>query len=278
MISVIIPCFNCGLYITDTINSILNQSFQNFEIIVIDDGSTDNTAIKVKEIKDDRVQYFFQQNKGVSKARNNGLSRAKRKYVVFFDGDDLMSDTFLEFRVNFLERNPDYGFCCGIIETFPLRKEGLYGAASEVAKDLLLYNPYTASCPSNYLIRKDVLTAHNLRFNESLSSTADRFFLLQLANKARGKLIEGGKLLYRITGNSMSNNLTRKLIDDNELFLAEIKRYGLIPEELKGDFLFKINYILGLSYLKKRVWSKGIKYTGQALVKQPIHFMVKIFS
>jgi glycosyltransferase involved in cell wall biosynthesis len=95
-VSVIIPVYNGEKFISKTLNSILKQDLKCFEIIVIDDGSMDSTAKKVKEIfanntrSDVYKHYYYQSNSGVSVARNNGLEKAKGKYVMFFDSDDLM--------------------------------------------------------------------------------------------------------------------------------------------------------------------------------------------
>lgn len=273
MISVIIPCYNCGAFIGETIQSVLDQTYQDFEIIVVDDGSTDNSESVVKSIQDSRIHYISQPNSGVSKARNKGFQYANGKYIVFFDGDDIMSSNFLEVRIKLLERHRGLHFCCGPIETFPVKKDMRYGAAKAVPEELLLYDPFAASCPSNYLIKRSILEQNNLLFNERLSSTADRFFLLQLDKKAEGFLLQDGPLLYRITENSMSNQLTRKLVDDNEQYLFELEKAGLIPINMKKTFLFKIHYILGLGFIRTGALGKGMRYTLQAFVSKPVTFI-----
>ncbi|MFT5883703.1 MAG: glycosyltransferase involved in cell wall biosynthesis [Arcticibacterium sp.] len=92
LFSVIIPAYNYGHYISESIQSVLNQSFQDWECIVIDDGSKDNTAEVVKAFtqKDSRIKYHFQKNAGLSKARNRGISLAKGSYFQFLDADDLL--------------------------------------------------------------------------------------------------------------------------------------------------------------------------------------------
>lgn len=96
LISVVIPAFNREKSITDCINSVLNQSFSDFEIIVVDDGSSDNTAARVKEFSDARVNYFYQDNAGGSKARNTGILAARGKYIAFLDSDDQFLPFHLE--------------------------------------------------------------------------------------------------------------------------------------------------------------------------------------
>ena len=94
--SIIIPLFNKEDYIERTINSVLNQSYKNYEIIVIDDGSTDSGRKIVEKFSNDIIKYHYQSNSGVASARNNGAKKAKYKYIVFLDSDDTWDSKFLE--------------------------------------------------------------------------------------------------------------------------------------------------------------------------------------
>ena len=96
IISIIIPTFNRAHHIINAISSVIDQSFQNWELIVIDDGSTDSTAQLFKNYKDPRIRYFHQQNAGVSKARNLGASKAKGNYLLFLDSDDCLKPDLLQ--------------------------------------------------------------------------------------------------------------------------------------------------------------------------------------
>ena len=89
MFSIIIPLYNKEKYIVNTIKSVLNQSFSKFEVIVVDDGSSDNGVNAVKKIDDSRIKIITQKNQGVSAARNNGIKNAKYEYIAFLDADDL---------------------------------------------------------------------------------------------------------------------------------------------------------------------------------------------
>ena len=86
--SIIIPVYNREVLIRKSIQSALNQDFIDFEIIVIDDGSTDGTALAVKQFSDSRVKYFYQTNQERSAARNNGVLKSKGKFICFLDSDD----------------------------------------------------------------------------------------------------------------------------------------------------------------------------------------------
>ena len=101
--SVIIPTYNRADLIGKTIESLLNQTFQNFELLIIDDGSSDNTEEVIKRIKDERISYFKKQNEERAAARNFGTKKAKGLYVNFFDSDDIAYPNHLETAYNFIQ-------------------------------------------------------------------------------------------------------------------------------------------------------------------------------
>jgi glycosyltransferase involved in cell wall biosynthesis len=109
MVSVIIPAFNYGRYLGSALESILAQTYEDFEIIIVDDGSTDNTLEVVRGFTDPRIKYIYQENKGLPGARNTGIKAAQGKYIAFLDADDLWHPCKLEKQVSFLERNDNVG-------------------------------------------------------------------------------------------------------------------------------------------------------------------------
>lgn len=103
-VSVIIPTYNGAHYICDAVKSVLNQTFKEFEILVIDDGSTDNTKSLLEAwIKEGAIKYIYQSNKGLSGARNTGIQQAQGLYLKFLDCDDLLYPRQLELQVNQLK-------------------------------------------------------------------------------------------------------------------------------------------------------------------------------
>jgi glycosyltransferase involved in cell wall biosynthesis len=111
-VSIIIPTYNRATYLQEAVASALDQTFNDTEIIVVDDGSTDNTSEIVKKFPP-KVQYFRQDNQGVSAARNNGIRRANGKYVCFLDSDDMLMSDAIEKNVSFLDLHPDLGYSYG---------------------------------------------------------------------------------------------------------------------------------------------------------------------
>jgi glycosyltransferase involved in cell wall biosynthesis len=106
MISVIIPLFNKEDYIAETINSILNQTYKDFEVIVVNDGSTDNSLQVLEKYKDERLKIFSIENAGVSVARNIGVEKTKYDYIAFLDADDYWDNNFLSEMVQLIDDHP----------------------------------------------------------------------------------------------------------------------------------------------------------------------------
>lgn len=107
MFSVVIPLYNKSNHITRAIKSVLNQTYSNFEIIVINDGSTDDSLEKAESIEDDRIRIIDQKNAGVSVARNNGVLASKNDYIAFLDADDEWKNDYLETIAKLIEKFPE---------------------------------------------------------------------------------------------------------------------------------------------------------------------------
>ena len=125
-ISVIIPCYNQGQYIDETLESVYNQSFQDFEIIIVNDGSTDNfTNKKLKEIKHNKVRLLETSNQGLSQARNNGIKISTGKYILPLDSDDKIGEKYLEQANEILDKRKDVKIVFGNAEYFGDRTDKL---------------------------------------------------------------------------------------------------------------------------------------------------------
>jgi glycosyltransferase involved in cell wall biosynthesis len=120
VISVIIPCYNYGHLIADTLQSIISQTYGDWEIIVVDDGSTDNTADVVREYvgRDKRISFHQQQNAGPSAARNKALQIAKGDFIQFLDADDLLERKKFEVQLQLFRENPHAGIVYGSVRYF----------------------------------------------------------------------------------------------------------------------------------------------------------------
>lgn len=113
--SIVIPLYNKENFIQNTLKSVLDQSFQDFEVLIIDDGSTDKSLEKIKSISDSRIRIFEQENKGVSEARNKGIKEAKANYIAFLDADDYWYPHFLDEMYKYIQALPEQKvFACAI--------------------------------------------------------------------------------------------------------------------------------------------------------------------
>ena len=110
LISVIVPVYNVELYLAECINSILKQSFSNFELLLIDDGSTDHSSLICQEyvLKDSRIKYYKKSNGGLSDARNYGIKKSIGKYITFIDSDDYIDENYLKILFDSLISNNAY--------------------------------------------------------------------------------------------------------------------------------------------------------------------------
>lgn len=107
MISIVIPCYNHEQYLEEAVLSVLKSSYEDLEIIIIDDGSTDGSRKIGEKLSREfhQISYYYQDNAGPSSARNNGISRAKGKYILPLDADDMISDNYIECAIQLLEHN-----------------------------------------------------------------------------------------------------------------------------------------------------------------------------
>jgi|SRR5690554_6255410 len=112
MFSIVIPLYNKELSVKNTLNSVLNQTFNIFEVIIVNDGSTDNSLKVVRQFKDDRIRIIEKPNGGVSSARNRGIQEAKYEWIAFLDADDLWEDNHLQILNDMISDYNDYKVFC----------------------------------------------------------------------------------------------------------------------------------------------------------------------
>ena len=111
-LSIVIPLYNKANAIGKTIDSVLHQTFKNYELIIVNDGSTDNSLMIVEAVRDSRIKFFTTKNQGVSAARNYGISKAQTDYIAFLDADDIWLTNHLENLNQLIEKFPDCGLYC----------------------------------------------------------------------------------------------------------------------------------------------------------------------
>lgn len=215
-ISVIIPCYNQGDFIDETLLSVLNQTYQNFEIIIINDGSTDTaTNTKLREINHPKIAIYRINNSGSACARNYGFTKSNGEYVQFLDSDDLMDPDKLEKQVAILEQTPEIDVCyCDFdycdIKGNKINKDFSFQCdLGENPLKSLLYQwerGLTIAIHS-FLFRRSVWNSR-LPFDETLRSKEDWVSWCNLAinKKVFHKSIDT-KVYYRTHNNNKTNNI-----------------------------------------------------------------------
>jgi glycosyltransferase involved in cell wall biosynthesis len=157
--SIVVPTFNRAHTITRTLNSVLAQTWDNFELIVVNDGSTDNTEQVIKTFTDHRIRYVYQANQGRSKTRNSGAAAAKGIFLTFLDSDDEAEPNWLASLVQVMDEKSIGVICCGMQIIDPQT-----GKTSEVVLPRLLDSSYGNQHglfypPGTFVVRRDVFKA-----------------------------------------------------------------------------------------------------------------------
>lgn len=204
MVSVIIPAYNVENYVSAAIESCINQTYRNIEIVIIDDGSTDDTLSVIKRYAtlDDRINYQTQINQGVSAARNNALSLAKGKYVLFLDSDDWLEVDAVEKLVHLSTQYTNRLIC---VDCYFAKYEGnnlireQQGLNFELSiltlEEALLTigeanNGYRLQSSCYKLFDREVLKANNIIFDKEIHNGEDGLFTFTYLNKMIGLVYE----------------------------------------------------------------------------------------
>ncbi len=212
LISVIIPVYNGEKTIRETIESVLNQTFRDFELIILNDGSQDSTLEVVSSIQDSRLKVFSHPNAGLAASRNRGTFHAVGEYISFIDADDLWTPDKLETQLKALQDNPEaavaYSWTNYIDESGQfLRRGGYLTANGDVYAKLLVVDFLENG--SNPLIRRQALIQVG-GFDESLPAAEDWDILLRLAAQYSFVAVPYPQILYRVSANSMSAHVVRQ--------------------------------------------------------------------
>ncbi len=232
IISVVIPVYNGERTIQETIESVLNQTFTDFELIIINDGSQDRTLEIVSSIKDERLKVFSYPNAGLSESRNRGIFHASGEYISFIDADDLWTADKLELQLKALQENPQaavaYSWTKCIDELGNFSRRGSHiSVTGDVYAKLLLIDFIENG--SNPLIRKNAFTEVG-EFDASFTHSEDRDMWLRLAAKYHFVAVPYPQILYRQSDNSVSANLPKQEV--GSLKVIE-KAFNQAPESLQ---------------------------------------------
>ena len=223
--SIIVPAYNAEHYLPETLNSLLAQTYTDFEIIVVDDGSTDQTVKKAQALNDPRLKVIRQSNRGLAGARNSGIAEATGKYIGFCDSDDLWMPRKLEKHIRHLEARPDVGLSfsgSALIDENSLQI-GLSQTPKTTgisAKDVLLRNPigngsspvFRRAALQDIAWRPDHEQNRDWWFDEDFHQTEDiecwMRFVLTTSWKIEG--LSEDLTLYRVHASGLSADIEKQ--------------------------------------------------------------------
>ncbi len=241
LVSVIIPSYNKEEFISHTIESVINQTYKNIEIIVIDDCSTDNSIFIINKYIDNIILYKNNTNKGASYCRNLGVKKAKGKFIAHLDCDDTYEKTKIEESINFFNRNPRYSFIYTNVNLIDKKNNILINKNEDKIKIIgegditeeLLKNE--VSVTNSTLIAKKECFANNIFFDENIFIASDRDILINLSLKYNAGFMNIKLTNYRVYSDNIISNIDRAL---NE-FLYVLDKYKHIPK-LRNKSFYKL--------------------------------------
>ena len=210
LLSVIIPSYNRADKIERSVRSVLNQDYKNLEVIVVDDGSDDNTVDIIKEVADPRLRYIYQENSGACAARNNGIRHARGEYIAFHDSDDIWHQDKLEKQMPILLNNQaDIVFCKLALLSENGKSDGI--ARPTYIKGGLLDPITTVFGISTQTLVMKADVAKRYLFDEKMPRWQDFEFMLRATQDNRLYCVDEPLVDYIIGEDSISRN-SRKLV------------------------------------------------------------------
>jgi glycosyltransferase involved in cell wall biosynthesis len=254
MISIILPTYNRAQFLPRAIKSILNQTYSNWELIIIDDGSTDNTEYIVKKfLKDKRIKYFKEKkNLGGSEARNIGIKKSTGNYITFLDSDDEYLKNKIEEQLTFFNKsdNKNLGVVtCGRLDYkndkiqskfIPRKKKNYYKSLLSKEKGIGAGTPFL-------MVKTDIIKKNNIFFDKNMPAMQDWDFLIRICKITEMDVVK--KHLVKVN----HHNLERIYNSNNVIKALQLqynKYHTWLEEDAKAHFLFIKRSALLLAYHK----------------------------
>lgn len=218
-VSIVIPIYNKEPFVAEAIQSVLAQTFQDFEIVIIDDGSTDGSLEVVQAVSDERFRIIRRVNGGAAAARNTGIEAAQGEWIAFLDADDIWFPDSLKVRLAILERNPSLNWCAGLHRRRTTNGEILRSPVptilhramtNDVVTDALAILPYALFFTSTVMVKKRVFDEIGL-MDMSLRTAEDIDMWLRIAlryPRLGFSLEEIGEYRFRLPGSLSAQDIT----------------------------------------------------------------------
>ncbi|MFB6258251.1 MAG: glycosyltransferase family 2 protein [Flavobacteriales bacterium] len=259
-VSIIMPVHNGKLYLHEAVGSVLQQTWSDWELIAVDDGSTDGSASIVQSYQDERIHLIQQEHRGVSAARNKGLEKAQGDFLLFLDADDVLFPRSLESRLEKFGEDDGLAFVDGEVwitggDIEELRERWAPSFRGEPL-DRLLRLSETCFVTVSWMIRVD--PGRTYRFEEDMTHAEDLMFFISIADQGRYGFVEEPVLYFRRTGRSAMSDL--KGLERGYQSLYRKVKEKVRPYSFQLAILRKkLRRILFRSYLKKGVLGRGLR-------------------
>lgn len=260
LVSIIMPAYNASRYIAGSIQSVLHQTYANWELLVVNDGSTDDTGQIINRISESRIRYFEQQNSGASAARNLALEEMKGQFFCFLDADDQLPDYSLELRVQSLLKSPEVDLLDGGVmimdenmdETINVYWPSHYGKIAHLfirVDDNYFFGP-------NLMIRNK---GTMYRFKEGMTHAEDLWFYTELSWKGNLKYGHINDVIYHYR--KSRGSATSNFAGIEKGYLEYYHNVSELPGITSGQLKYlknRIKRIMFRSYLGKRNFLKAL--------------------
>ena len=257
-ISLIVPVYNTGKYLNKCLESLISQTYKDIEIIIINDGSTDNSEEIIKSYKDKRIKYFSKKNEGIGKTRNLGIEKSNGEYLAFVDSDDYLSEFFCE---KMLKKafgdNCDIVICNYYVDhDNQLKKiDFIDFLDTSLTETPSLINSVNLG-PCNKIYKKDLLSKNNIKFIENLKYEDAPFVVKALLNAKRIGKINDYLTYYVIHEKSETTIRDKKIFDILkivDMIVKELKTVDFPNEEITNLItMILTDYTIQQRYIKDK--------------------------
>jgi glycosyltransferase involved in cell wall biosynthesis len=271
-VSVVIPAYNAMNYLLKTLESVLRQTFTDFEVLIINDGSSDNIVEWASELANPRVKLISQPNQGVSVARNTGIAHTQGEYIAFLDADDLWEPTKLEKQVCCLEENPAVGLVytwTALIDqsSNPMGKVWVSDLEGNVWQQIVVKD--MISNGSSPMVRRSCFETVGV-FDPKLSSAEDRDMWIRIAARYPFAVVKEPLTLYRRHPNNMTTNRQKIITQLHQVFEKAFESAPLELLYLRNQSYGWMNFFAAWAFIEdEKNYKKAMHYRQQAVLHYP---------
>lgn len=270
-VSVVIPAYNAMAYLPETVESVLRQTFTDYEVLIVDDGSSDQILSWVSQVTDPRVKLISQQNQGVSVARNTGIAQAQGEYVAFLDADDLWEPTKLEKQVRCLEDNPAVGLVytwTALIDQWgkPTSRVWISHIEGNVWEQIVVED--MISNGSSPMVRRSCFETAGV-FDPNLISSEDRDMWTRIAARYPFAVVKEILTFYRRHPGNTTNKRQKMIQDLRQVIEKTFQSAPLELLYLRNRSYGVMNLCQAWNSIDERNYKEALHFQRQAILHHP---------